>query len=247
MVFINSWGLNAETFTGTPDEFFQIIHPEDRVTVQEALSKAVETTAPYETEYRVLWPDKSIHYIAARGKVHRDNAGRAVRMTGICWDMTEQKKTEQALRRLNRTLKALRDSSQAMDRAANEAEYLEAVCRIVIQDCGYAMMWIGFAEGDEAKSVRPAAHVGFEEGYLETLKISWADTERGRGPTGTAIRTGKPAICRNMLTDPVFKPWREQAIKRGYASSLVLPLMADNRAFAAITIYCKRSRSIYRR
>jgi putative methionine-R-sulfoxide reductase with GAF domain len=63
--------------------------------------------------------------------------------------------------------------------------------------------------------------------------------ERGRGPTGTAIRTGKVSMCRNMLTDPHFAPWREQAIKRGYASSIVLPLMADGKAFGAINIYSR--------
>lgn len=145
------------------------------------------------------------------------------------------------LHRLNRTLRALSNSSQAMMHAENEQEFLKKVCRIVVADCGHKMVWIGFAEEDEGKKVRPVAHAGFEEGYCETLNITWADTERGRGPTGTAIRTGKPSICRNMLIDPVFAPWREQALKRGYASSIVLPLLAGNKAFGAINIYSKEA------
>ena len=145
------------------------------------------------------------------------------------------------LRRLNRTLRALSNSSQAMMHAENEQEYLKNVCKIVVADCGHKMVWIGFAEENEGKTVRPVAHAGFEEGYCETLKITWADTERGRGPTGTAIRTGKPSICKNMLTDPVFAPWREQAVKRGYASSIVLPLLAGKKAFGAINIYSKEA------
>ena len=101
------------------------------------------------------------------------------------------------------------------------------------------MVWIGYAEDDENKTVRPVACSGFEEGYLETLNLTWADAQRGRGPTGTAIRTGKPSICKNMQTDPKFKPWRNEAIKRGYASSVVLPLMADGKAFGAISIYSR--------
>ena len=65
------------------------------------------------------------------------------------------------------------------------------------------------------------------------LKITWADTERGRGPTGTAIRTGKVSMCRNMLTDPQFKPWRDEAIKRGYASSIALPFVATSQRSSA--------------
>jgi signal transduction histidine kinase len=141
------------------------------------------------------------------------------------------------LRRLYRTLNALRHSNEAMMHAEREADCLSATCKIITKDCGHAMVWIGYAEDDENKSIRPVAHAGFDEGYLESLRLTWADTERGRGPTGTAIRTGKPAGCRNMLTDPRFAPWREEAVKRGYASSLVVPLRANGRAFGAITIY----------
>ena len=124
--------------------------------------------------------------------------------------------------------------------ATDEPAFLEQVCRIITEDCGHAMVWIGFAENDENKTVRPVASAGFEEGYLETMRITWADNERGRGPTGTAIRTGQPSICRNMLTDPAFLPWREQAVKRGYASSLVVPLKEGDKALGAITIYSRQ-------
>jgi PAS domain S-box-containing protein len=154
-------------------------------------------------------------------------------------EIAERRGRETDLRKLNRTLKAHSRSARAMIRAANEKDYLQEVCRIVVEDCGHAMVWIGLAEDDAAKTVRPVAYSGFEKGYLETLKLTWADTERGRGPTGTAIRTGKPSSCLNMLTDPAFKPWRQEALKRGYASSLVLPLMAGGKAFGAITIYEK--------
>jgi PAS domain S-box-containing protein len=150
-------------------------------------------------------------------------------------DRVKQRTTE--LDRLNRTFKALSDSNQVMMRAKTEAQYLKEVCEIVVKDCGHKMVWIGFAEEDVQKTVRPAASAGFEKGYLETLQITWADTERGRGPTGTAIRTAKPCICKNMLTDPNFKPWRAEAAKRGYASSAVFPLTQDDKAFGAINIY----------
>jgi hypothetical protein len=88
-------------------------------------------------------------------------------------------------------------------------------------------------------SVLPVANAGFEEGYLQTLRLTWADTERGRGPTGTAIRTGRVCACPNMLTDPAFAPWREQALQRGYASSIALPLLEGGKAFGALTIYAR--------
>ena len=121
----------------------------------------------------------------------------------------------QELNKVNRTLKALRNSGQALVRAVGEAQYLEEVCRIVVEDCGHAMVWVGNVEADENKSVRPVAYSGFEEGYLESLNITWADTERGRGPTGTAIRTGNPCMCRNVLTDPRLAPCARRLLDEG--------------------------------
>jgi PAS domain S-box-containing protein len=152
-------------------------------------------------------------------------------------DVTERKKKEMELGRLNRTLKAMSNSNLAMLRATDEQGLLNEVCRIITEDCGHAMVWVGLAEHDENRSVKPVASAGFEAGYLETLNVTWADTERGQGPTGTAIRTGKPTTCKNMLTDPRFELWRDEAIKRGYASSLVLPLKTDGQAFGSLSIY----------
>ncbi len=170
-----------------------------------------------------------------------DDHDQVVRIASFSRDITERKRAESELVKLNRILEALSESNQALVRAADESMYLDEACRIIVEDCGYAMVWIGYAEDDEARIVRPVASAGFEEGYLETLNITWADTERGRGPTGTAIRTGRPCLCRNMLTDPGFLPWRGEALARGYASSVVLPLVAGDLPFGAISIYSVES------
>jgi PAS domain S-box-containing protein len=91
-------GTDPKTFDGAPEEFYQIIHPDDRAGVQAALAKALATTAPYETEYRAIWPDGSIRHIAARGRIHRDAAGQPVQMTGLCWDITPTKRTQETLK-----------------------------------------------------------------------------------------------------------------------------------------------------
>ncbi len=168
-----------------------------------------------------------------------DTSGNVIGISKILRDITERKQAEEQLRQLNRTLKARSDSNQALLHASSESEFLQEVCRIVSEDCGHAMVWIGFAENDGDKTVRPVAHAGFDEGYLGSLRITWSDDERGRGPTGTAIRAGQLSMCRNMSDDPAFLPWRKEAIERGYASSLVIPLMEDGTTFGAITIYSR--------
>jgi signal transduction histidine kinase/ActR/RegA family two-component response regulator len=134
-------------------------------------------------------------------------------------------------------IQALSRSSQAMARARDEASYLREVCRIVVEDCGCPMVWVGYKEHDADQSIRPVAWSGVEDGYLATLDLTWADRERGRGPTGTAIRTGSACYCRSVATDPRFAPWRREAMTRGYASSAALPLLDGGEAFGALMVY----------
>jgi PAS domain S-box-containing protein len=157
----------------------------------------------------------------------------------IAIDISETKRTQLELTRLNRLLNAHSKSSHSMMHSDNEMNYINEVCKIIIEDCGHSMIWVGYAQNDSSKSVLPVAQYGFDNGYIGQMNISWDDTERGRGPTGTAIRTGKYSICRNMLTDPAFEPWRKAAIERGYASSLVMPLISDGKPFGALSIYSK--------
>ena len=151
----------------------------------------------------------------------------------------ESKRVSEALLKVNRALKVLSSCNHILTRTIKESEFLSDICRMIVAVAGYRLAWVGFAEQDPEKTVRPAAFWGFEEGYLETARITWADTERGRGPTGTAIRTGKPSVARNILTDPQFAPWRVEAARRGYSSSVALPLIFSGRTFGALNIYAE--------
>jgi PAS domain S-box-containing protein len=192
-------------------------------------------------ESEIVFPDGTKRQIIGSALPLFDDSGAVRGCIGAFMDLTAYKQGQEELRRLNRTLLALNDSNRAQLQAQSETELLEDVCRIITATCGHAMVWIGFAENDRAKTVRPVACAGFDEGYLDTLHISWDDTERGRGPTGTAIRTGQPNQCTHILTAPRFIPWRDEALKRGFASSLALPLMENGKAFGAVTIYSRQA------
>ncbi|MGJ0516180.1 MAG: bifunctional diguanylate cyclase/phosphodiesterase [Methylomicrobium sp.] len=160
------------------------------------------------------------------------------RAFAIARDMTRDlRESESRTRRLNRALKLLSDCNMALVRAEEEDSLLSEICRLIVERGGYLLAWVGFAEHDDAKTVRPVAQVGFEEGYLDSAKITWADTERGRGPTGTAIRTGCTDINQNYLEDPRMAPWQEAALKRGYQSSIALPLIGNKGVLGALTLY----------
>ena len=230
-------GHSADEFLKDSGLLLAIVHPEDRPHFESHRSECRLSDERDQAEYRIVRPDGAIRWVAHQCRPLSLADGESVGRRASNHDVTRRKKIEEEVLKLNRTLRALSNSNQALVRARVESDLLEDVCRVIVEDCGHAMVWIGYAEEDEGKSVRPVARAGFDQGYLDALNVTWADTERGRGPTGTAIRTAQPASCRNMRTDPRFTLWREEALKRGYAASLALPLIADGRAFGAITIY----------
>ena len=132
---------------------------------------------------------------------------------------------------------ALGNCSEALASIADESQLLNEICRVVVEVAGYRLAWVGYVESDDLRTVRPVAQSGYNEGYVDKLNITSADVEQGRGPVGTAIRTGMSTLVRNTCADPRFEPWKTDALKRGYASCIALPLIAQGEAFGAITIY----------
>jgi len=154
-------------------------------------------------------------------------------------DIQVRERTE-ALRRTNRLLRMISACNQALIGIEDEMELVQAVCQLILDEGGFRMAWVGYADQEGPQLVRPVGSAGFEDGYLAKAGITWADTERGRGPTGTAIRTGKLCIGRDFITQPELGPWREEALRRGFRSSIALPLISQGRPFGALTIYSEQ-------
>lgn len=196
-----------------------------------AIAKALDTNATVTFEYDLMMKDQLRYY-----------EGRVIALAGdealvVARDITERKRAEKEIARVNRALRMLSDANEALMQITDETMLLNEVCQIAVEVGGYRLAWVGFAEQDEAKTLRPVAHAGFDSGYIEAARVSWADNERGRGPGGTAIRTGQPCMARNIPTDPAFAPWREAAIQRGYKSIIALPLISEGQTFGALGIY----------
>lgn len=221
----------------TYENFLSLIHPDDKDLVDQRWKAALRGQS-YDVEHRIV-VGSNVLWVHERAELEFAEDGSLIGGFGTIQDITEHKENEQKLRRLNRALRAISNSNQMLMRATDEAVFLQQGCRIIVEDCGYTLVWIGFAEQDDAKSIKPMAYAGFDKGYIDSLKLTWADTERGQGPTGRAIRTGKPQICADMRIDPNFAIWRSQALERGYLSAIALPLLSEGKAFGALNIYSK--------
>jgi PAS domain S-box-containing protein len=153
-------------------------------------------------------------------------------------DISERRKAASALQRSNRALRTLSECNQALIRADNEPALLAEICQLVVHFGGYRMAWVGYVDDDELHRVRPVAQAGFEDGDLATADVTTEDVARGRGPSGTAIRERRPVLAQNLVSDPHFGPWRDAALRRGYAASIALPLLtADGACLGALNLY----------
>src|SRR6185312_10862938 len=146
-----------------------------------------------------------------------------------------------ALAKANRELRMLIDCKRVLARAQREADLLEEICRVLVGPGGYRLAWVGFADEEPGRSVRVVAQAGHDRGYVQCLQVSWSDGERGRGPTGSAIREGRARVCRSIDSDPDFRPWREKARRDGYRSSVALPLFVAGTCIGALSIYADRA------
>jgi PAS domain-containing protein len=93
------FGIKPGTFGGTLEHFIELLHIDDRARVERECFAAIRRPPPGTSgltwEYRVCWPtDGSLHILSSRGEVYYDEEGEPVKMTGICWDITDQRKAE---------------------------------------------------------------------------------------------------------------------------------------------------------
>ncbi|HEV2419428.1 MAG TPA: PAS domain S-box protein [Terriglobia bacterium] len=230
-------GYSRAELTGK--DLFQVIDPGSLESLSSAMRHLKDGTPVVSFDLALLAKDgHPVPLEVSARLIHEKGESAGIHL--IARDITERRRAETDLQHANRMLKALGDCKQAMLEAKTEAELLPAVCQAIISSGGYRMAWVGYARHDEQKSIEPMAWAGFEEGYTGLVHLRWDESDTGRGPTGTAIRTGKPAQVRDYANDPVQSFWRSEALKRGYASSIALPLIHRGKAFGAVSIYAAR-------
>ncbi|MES9899293.1 MAG: EAL domain-containing protein [Sedimenticola sp.] len=225
----------------SPDLMYNQIHPEDRSRWEQSFNAATSGLEDYDVHYRIVKPHGDIRYISAKAELVRDSKGKPTSMFGIVQDVTEQQRRENRLRRLNRTYEMLSRCNKSLIRAQSEEQLLNEFCDHIVATGGYRMAWVGCARSDEEKTVEPVAVAGDSTDYVCKAQLTWADTPRGQGPGGRAIRTGKSVIIRDVRTDELFQPWREAAIEQGYRSVTAFPLTANGNACGALLIYAEDS------
>jgi len=169
-----------------------------------------------------------------------DNDGKMIGIASQVKDITERKASEIRILQANRALKVLSECNEALVHAESVEKLHQDICRILVDSANYTIAWIGTAENDPDKTVSVAAAAGEQSDYLDKVIVRWGDDDYGRGPSGTAIRTGHIQVT-NIQEDPDYALWREDATRHGFQAKISIPLKRNDVAFGCLTIYSIKS------
>jgi PAS domain S-box-containing protein len=175
-----------------------------------------------------FWTEVSLRSTIISGKQY---------VVAVVRDIADRKEAEKALYQKNRALKLLYQCNSAVVHTIDEQKLFHEICRIAVDLAGYRMAWIGKAEHDEKKTVKPITFAGPGREFLNGVFVSWDENEYGHGAAGTAIRTLKPAVGRDLSHNPNFVVWKQAIISSDFAASLAVPLIIDDEVFGVVLIY----------
>ncbi|MBD3561021.1 HD domain-containing protein, partial [Planktothrix sp. FACHB-1355] len=162
--------------------------------------------------------------------------GRSL-LYSIIIDVSEQKLNRFAFERSNQLLKSLVAAIRGMMRSHDKQGIADAVTRALVEEGKYAMAWIGEVPNRSYMPIEMLSKWGDTHNYVENIKITWDSTETGEGPTGKAIKLGKPQTVSDINIDPSYRTWRQEALKSGFRSVASLPLFESGRVAAVLNIY----------
>jgi PAS domain S-box-containing protein/putative nucleotidyltransferase with HDIG domain len=168
-----------------------------------------------------------------------DEAGEVTGAVHIIADITEQQRATEKIHDLNAFLSAIKDINETLLRVKSEPELFQQICGLMLKVPYNRFTWIGLVERGSFK-VKPVAWAGHEDGYLSIIKVTWDDSPHGRGPIGTAIKTGQPGIVEDIENDPHFRLWAKEAQQRGYASFVAFPLIHEGITLGSLNVYAEK-------
>jgi putative nucleotidyltransferase with HDIG domain/PAS domain S-box-containing protein len=138
----------------------------------------------------------------------------------------------------NRTLQVITSSERALMHATDEATFMDAICRIIVGTGGYPLAWIGRAETDESRTIRPISAAG-DTSYLDELNITWGTGTFGSG-ADAAIRTGQRQLVADVASS-VNQPWLEPVHHHGFGSFASFPITFADQFRGVLSIYSNKA------
>lgn len=200
--------------------------------LRQAIDRAFQQNAPQVVELVFPRHRHAGRVFDVRLVPEPDGAGSVASVLGIAREITDGKNTEIALRRLNRSLRTLSRGNEILIRATKERELLNDMCRLLVEEGGYRMAWIGL-QSDPMGTLNVAAWAGEEAGFLTTPK----DPAGSGDPSVEAVVLGQVQLIHDIEADCPDGLFRNEALARGYRSVVAIPLSAGAQQLGALSLY----------
>lgn len=153
-------------------------------------------------------------------------------------ETAERALSEEILSRYTKEFMLLLNASNEINSMIVKGDIYKAICDAAIKGFGLKMAWIALKE-EGALGITVAAHSGFEEGYLSSIKTVWDAAPKRLHPTTAAIKSRTTIAVNSIDINPMYELWwRVEALKQGYHSFAALPLISpEGTVFGALNLY----------
>ncbi len=225
-------GLSAAQATVSYDLFCQLLHPQDRIRISQAVAAHLQERLELEVEFRLLHTSGEYRYCMARGKAWRDAMGNPFRMSGVISDITERKRAEESQRFLaeaSALLSASLDYEMTLESLARLAvPFLADLCIVDIVENG-TVRRMGVAHADPAR-----------EKQVRQLQHRYPPQLNNSHPAMKVLRTGVAELSLEITHEDLVSAIRDaehlQIIRdMGFKSYMIVPLLVRGRTLGVIS------------
>ena len=217
-------GFAPGSFPGTYEAFLDIIHADDRSWFRQAVAHALESGTAFEAEFRILWPDGSVHWMLGKGRVLYNETGQPRRMLGVGMEVTARKRAEAEAFQRQREAEVLAQLAQTLNTSLELDMVLQRVTEGAQELCGSERGLIMLREPD-GESLVSRYQVGFPQMPYMNLRV-----EPGKGMGGEVVATGRPLRTTDYAADPRFsKDYLDYIRTNGRLAILTVPIIIGSR------------------
>jgi PAS domain S-box-containing protein len=180
--------------------------------------------------------DGSLLSVRESARAVRDEEGSVLYYEGTIEDLTEGKRAQERIVRLNQTLRTLANISQLIVRNSTPEAMFEEACRILVKDGKYHAAWIGVLD-ESHRVVHPIAWDGIDDGNQREVIVAEGGKPGKNGLIREAIRTGSACVSNDLWADPGYKTWRGEARRKGYRSAGAFPIHVSGKVVGVVNTF----------